>query len=257
MPATRQVALLIAILCLACTSPRASEPPSPITDAPADAPANDDMPALALHPELARYVESLPPEQAAIPDERKQTLDQIAAFVVAEHAAGRTAKLLFICTHNSRRSHMGQVWAATAAAFHGVDRIETYSGGTEATAFNPRAIAALRRAGFEIAEPTGSDNSGSDNPHYQLGYAPDCPPIEAFSKVFSDAPNPTAEFAAIMTCSEADKACPLVPGATLRISLPYEDPKQADGTPEEQARYDERARQIAAEMFYLFEKVGE
>jgi arsenate reductase (thioredoxin) len=244
MLANRQAAVLIALLSLACTSPPARSPAPPANEMPAQ--------ALALHPELARYVESLPPDQAAIPDERKQTLDQIAAFVVAEHAAGRTAKLVFICTHNSRRSHMSQIWATTAAAFHGVERIETYSGGTEATAFNPRAIAALRRAGFEVAEPPGSDN-----PHYQLGYAPDRPSIEAFSKVFSDAPNPTAEFAAIMTCSEADKACPFVPGATLRISLPYEDPKQADGTPEEQARYDERSRQIAAEMFYLFGKVGE
>jgi arsenate reductase len=245
-----RVAVLIAALSLGCTNPRASEPPP--ADAPVDA-STSNMPeqVLALHPELARYVESLQGELAAIPDERKQTLDQIAAFVEAEHAADRTAKLVFICTHNSRRSHMSQIWATTAAAFHGVDRVEAYSGGTEATAFNARAVAALRRAGFELADPPAGDN-----PHYQLGYAPERAPIEAFSKAFSDAPNPDAEFAAIMNCSEADKACPLVPGATLRISLAYEDPKQADDTPEEQARYDERCRQIAAEMFYLFSKVN-
>jgi arsenate reductase len=39
-----------------------------------------------------------------------------------------------------------------------------------------------------------------------------------------------------MTCSEADKNCPIVLGALDRISLPYNDPKEADGTPEEAAR---------------------
>lgn len=250
MQTTSFAPVLITVASLACTTPRASEPAPAVTDASASA---NDMPknVLTLHPELSRYVESLQVELAAIPDERKQTLDQIAAFVEAEHAAGRTAKLVFICTHNSRRSHMSQIWATTAAAFHGVDGVQAYSGGTEATAFNRRAVAALRRAGFEIAEP-----AAVDNPHYQLGYAPERPPIEAFSKVYSDAPNPDAAFAAIMNCSEADKACPLVPGAALRISLPYEDPKQADDTPEEQARYDERCRQIAAEMFYLFGEVN-
>ncbi len=207
-------------------------------------------PTLELEPELARYVEALLPELDSIPAERKQTLDRLAAFVEAEHAAGRTAKLVFICTHNSRRSHMAQIWSTTAAAFYGIDRVETYSGGTEATAFNPRAIAALQRAGFAIAEPPAGDN-----PHYQLGFAPSRPTIEAFSKAYSAPTNPQAEFAAVMNCSEADDACPSVAGATLRISLAYDDPKLADGTPEEAARYDQRCLQIATEMFYLFSKV--
>jgi arsenate reductase (thioredoxin) len=59
-----------------------------------------------------------------------------------------------------------------------------------------------------------------------------------------------------MTCDEADQDCPFVKGAALRISLPYEDPKVADGTPEEAARYDARSRQIATEMLYLFSKVA-
>lgn len=208
------------------------------------------MPNLELHPELAHHVESLQSEFDAIPDDRKQTLGQIAPFIEAERAAGRTAKLVFICTHNSRRSHMSQIWATTAAAWYGIEDVEAYSGGTEATAFNPRAVAALQRAGFAIDQP-----ATNDNPHYQVRYAPGRPAIEAFSKVFSDPSNPQAEFAAIMNCSEADEACPFVPGATLRISLAYDDPKQADGTPEEQARYDERSKQIATEMFYLLREV--
>ena len=252
-----RVALVFACLSFACAGPRTSEStptptPTPTPADPSPEPATTvPNSTLVLHPELARYVESLQPELATIPDERKQTLDQIAEFVQTERAAGRTAKLVFICTHNSRRSHMSQIWATTAAAWYGVEGVEAYSGGTEATAFNPRAVAALQRAGFALEAPPEGDN-----PHYLLDYSPERPPIEAFSKVFSTPSNPQAEFAAILNCSEADKACPFVAGASLRISLAYDDPKQADGTPAEQARYDERCRQIADEMFYLFSKVG-
>ena len=55
-----------------------------------------------------------------------------------------------------------------------------------------------------------------------------------------------------MVCSDADEACPFVPGAELRLSMPYDDPKAFDGTPMEEAKYDERSRQIAREMFFAF-----
>jgi arsenate reductase len=197
---------------------------------------------VTLHPELHAYVEALLPTLATIPDARRETLHRIAAFVRERGAAGKPAQLVFICTHNSRRSHMSQIWAATAAAWYGIDGVETYSGGTEATAFNPRAVAAMRRAGFEIDDHT-------------VSFAVDRAALEVFSKTYDSAGNPSSDFAAIMNCSEADQACPFVRGALLRISLPYEDPKLADGTPEEAARYDERALQIAGEMFYLFSRV--
>lgn len=201
-----------------------------------------------LHPQLHAYVETLLPTLVAIPDERRETLDRIATFVRERKAAGQPVRLMFICTHNSRRSHMSQIWAATAAAFYGIDGVETHSGGTEATAFNPRAVAAMRRAGFAIADAPAD----AGNPHHAVAYAADGPTLDVFAKTFDSAGNPNAEFAAIMNCSEADQACPFVPGAVLRISLPYEDPKLADDTPDEAARYDERAQQIGREMFYLF-----
>lgn len=193
---------------------------------------------------------SLQVDLEAIPAERKAALDRIATFVRERRSAGAPVRLTFICTGNSRRSHLAQVWAATVAHHLGIDGVETYSGGTEPSAVNPRTVAALRRAGFTV-EPTPS---AADNPHYQVRFAPDAPPIEAFSKRFDDPANPSADFVAIMTCSEADRGCPFVPGAALRISLPYEDPKVADDTPEEAARYDERSQQIAAEMLWLFSR---
>jgi arsenate reductase len=203
-----------------------------------------------MHPKLAQYIDRALQGLTGIPNERKHLLDEVAAFVSSKRSVGETADLTFICTHNSRRSQMGQLWAAAAAAQFGIDGVETYSGGTEATAFNPRAVSALEKAGFVIEKPAG------DNPHYTATFDKGGPVIECFSKTYDDRFNPTEGFAAIMTCSEADEACPVVLGAALRAPIRYEDPKVADGTPDEVAVYDERCLQIATEMLYLFSRVA-
>lgn len=156
-------------------------------------------------------------------------------------------------THNSRRSHLAQIWAQAAALHYRVPGVEVYSGGTEATAFNPRAVAALRRAGFDIQ--ASADGNGS-NPRYLVRFGGRSEPLECFSKIYSQPPNPQADFCAVMTCSEADRNCPLVAGATVRIALPYDDPKAFDGNPQESAAYDERCRQIAREMLYVFSQAS-
>jgi len=161
-------------------------------------------------------------------------------------------RLVFICTHNSRRSHLSQIWAQTAAGRYGVAGVETFSGGTEATAFNPRAVTALRRAGFTIPEP-----EAGANPRYQVRCHAEAPPLVCFSKVYGDASNPRSDFYAVMTCSQADQNCPVVAGAAQRIALPFDDPKAFDGTLEEAAQYDERCRQIAREMLFIFSTVGD
>jgi len=202
-----------------------------------------------MHPKLAEYIDRAGWDINAIPEDRKRLLEEVAAFVSSARQAGNSAELTFICTHNSRRSHMGQLWAAAAAAHFGIDGVRTYSGGTEATAFNPRAVAAMEKAGFVI------DKSGDDNPRYLASFDEGGLVIECFSKTYDDPVNPTEDFAAIMTCSEADEACPVVLGAALRAPIWYEDPKVADGTPKEAAAYDERCLQIATEMLYLFSRV--
>jgi hypothetical protein len=142
---------------------------------------------------------------------------------------------------------MAQLWAAVAAHYHGVSGVLTFSGGTEVTAFDSRAVESMRRAGFAINEP------GGKNPRYSVRYAHTADALECCSKRYDDPANPSADFAAIMTCSSADAACPVVLGSTLRVVCPYEDPKQADGTPEEAARYDERCLEIAVDAFRVFE----
>jgi len=224
---------------LSCQSPQSAEQSS-ITK-------NDNNPVtMAMYPALQTYANSLTTEFDLIPAERKEDLQQMAEFIRTQKDSGHPVQLTFICTHNSRRSHMGQIWAAAAATYYGVDGVETFSGGTEATAFNPRAVAAMERAGFVI------DSTGEGNPRYRVQLQQDDEGLLCFSKKYDDAANPQKDFAAIMTCSQADAECPFIPGAKFRLALPYNDPKEADGTPEETARYDERCRQIGREVMYAF-----
>jgi arsenate reductase len=203
-----------------------------------------------MHPRLGQTIDRALREIDAIPQERRRLLEEVAAFVSSKRHAGKAAELSFICTHNSRRSQMGQLWAAVAAAYFGINEVRTYSGGTESTAFDVRAVGALEKAGFVI------ENPGGENPHCLVTYDDSGPVMECFSKTYDDPFNPTEGFAAIMTCSEADEACPVVVGAALRTPIRYDDPKVSDGTPSEAATYDVRCLQIATEMLYLFSQVA-
>jgi arsenate reductase len=171
-------------------------------------------------------------------------------FIVDNKDAGKKILLNFVCTHNSRRSHISQIWAQTAAHYYGIDNVETFSGGTEATAFNPRAVTAMKDAGFDIAII-----KDDKNPVYKVRFSIDAPAITVFSKKYDDEFNPRSDFAAIMTCSHADENCPFIPGAK-RIALTYDDPKDFDGTPEESAKYSERVNEIGREILFAFSQVS-
>ena len=198
---------------------------------------------MKFYPALQKYIDALLPEVDNIPTERQEILRVLSGYIADLAQEGDPIQLNFICTHNSRRSHISQIWATAASAYYGIKNIRCFSGGTEATAFNPRAVKAMERAGFWI------DNPGGTNPHYLVTFSEEGPHVECFSKVYDDPFNPKENFAAVMTCSHADQNCPFIPGAR-RISVTYEDPKVADDTPEESKRYDERVRQIGSEMFY-------
>jgi protein-tyrosine-phosphatase len=200
-----------------------------------------------LYPALVKYMESFPAQFKFIPENRKRDLERVADFISTRIENEVPARIIFICTHNSRRSHMGQIWAAVAAYYYGKLNMETYSGGTEATAFNPKAVEAMRQAGFKI-----SSLGTGKNPVYSVQFAEDYQAIKVFSKKFDDSVNPTKDFCAVVTCSDADKNCPYIPGAILRVPITYEDPKLFDHTEKESEAYRERCLQIGAEMFYLF-----
>jgi len=199
---------------------------------------------------LSPMVEQLTKEFDEIPTERKETLKELTLFVQTKIAAHQNIYLNFICTHNSRRSHLSQLWAQAAAHYYGIENVFCYSGGTEATAFNPRAVKAMQDAGFSITK-----TKEGENPVYDVRFAEGAEPVIVFSKKYDDPFNHNKDFAAIMTCSHADENCPLVLGASGRIALTYDDPKEFDGTPQEAAKYAERVHQIGREIFYSFSLV--
>jgi arsenate reductase len=205
---------------------------------------------MSILPMLNKYIISATLKYEAIADERKSLLEEFAEYISSKITTGEKVKLNFICTHNSRRSHLSQIWAQTAAYYYGIPNVECYSGGTEATAFNERAVKSIEDAGFLIAR-----NGEPNNHTYYVHYSEDSKPIQCFSKKYDDSFNPQKDFAAIMTCSDADEKCPVILGADKRFPIRYEDPKAFDGTEWEVEKYAARCKQIATEMLYVFSKV--
>ena len=186
----------------------------------------------------------------SIDKHRISILNLLVDFIQQKINKDDVINLNFICTHNSRRSHLSQVWAQTMAEFFNIDKVFCYSGGTEATALFPSAALALETSGFNIEKL-----SNEQNPIYAIKYSETKHPIIGFSKTF-DAPfNPAKEYAAIMTCDSANEACPFVPGSEKRIPLTFEDPKAFDNTPQQAEKYKERSLQIATELKYVFSKL--
>lgn len=185
-----------------------------------------------------------------VSDERKEILQPLAEFIQKKADAGERINLNFICTHNSRRSHLSQIWAQVMAEHFNIQNMYCYSGGTEATAMFPKVAETLHSQGMEIQKL-----SDTENPVYAVKYAENAHPVICFSKKYDDAFNPVSGFAAVMTCSNADVGCPFIAGAEKRVAVKFEDPKSSDGTHEMDRTYYERSLEIAAEMYFVMKAV--
>ncbi len=193
----------------------------------------------------------------SITTERKLVLQPLVDYVLSRASGQQSIRLNFICTHNSRRSHLGQIWAQVAATVYQIPNVSTFSGGTQATACNIRTVHALRRTGLSVVDSTSFlDHSLADNPIYWVQYSPSLPPLPVFSKVYSATENPASQFAAVMCCGDAEQKCPVVHGSDARISLIYRDPKVSDDTDLEAQCYDQRCLQIASEMLWVMQQVS-
>lgn len=201
-------------------------------------------------PPLLSYVDRVKETALQLSTERRDVLQPLIDHMTRQIAAGNSLPLVFICTHNSRRSQLAQCWAYCWSWHFQLPQVAAYSGGTEVTAFHPNAIAALERAGWQV------QSFGQGNPIRECRFSPSCPPLVAWSKRYDDPTLPPAGFAALMTCSEADEACPVIAGAAVRLPLNYQDPKVGDGTPTQDTLYDERCMQIAAELYHVFHAVS-
>jgi len=198
--------------------------------------------------EIEQVIKGLNPQ--TISTERKAILQPLTEFIQSKVSNQQDIRINFICTHNSRRSHLSQVWAQTLAYHFNIKNVFCYSGGTESTALFPMVAETLRNSGFQI-----KTISKSENPVYSIKYTYNQHPIIGFSKRLDDDFNPKSEFAAIMTCDSANEACPFVSGAEKRIPITFEDPKAFDNTPQQAEKYNERSLQIATELFYVFSQI--
>ncbi|MCO4820847.1 MAG: protein-tyrosine-phosphatase [Flavobacteriaceae bacterium] len=201
-----------------------------------------------LFSEIEQVIEDLNPQ--IIEEDRKAVLQPLSEFIQSKVLNNQEIRINFICTHNSRRSHLSQVWAQTMAHYFNIKNVFCYSGGTEATALFPMVAETLRNSGFQV-----NTISKNENPVYSIKYANNQHPIIGFSKKLDDDFNPKSAFAAIMTCDSANEACPFVPGAEKRIPITFEDPKAFDNTPQQAEKYHERSLQIATELFYVFSQI--
>ncbi len=202
-----------------------------------------------LFSEIEKLIKELNPQ--TLSSERKAVLQPLTDFIQSKVSNNQDIRINFICTHNSRRSHLSQVWAQTMANYFNIKNVFCYSGGTEATALFPMVAETLQNSGFQIQAI-----SKNENPVYSIKYADNEHPVIGFSKKLDDDFNPKSEFVAIMTCDSANEACPFVPGAEKRIPITFEDPKAFDNTPQQAEKYNERSLQIATELFYVFSQVN-
>jgi arsenate reductase len=197
---------------------------------------------------LSKTIQSI--AEISVSEERKVVLKPLADYIQNKVNANEEIRLNFICTHNSRRSHLSQIWAQTMAFHFGIKNVFCYSGGTEATVLFPKVAETLTNQGFQIEKV-----SQEQNPVYAVKFDDNQHPIIGFSKTYFDAFNPKSNFAAIMTCSNADEGCPMVFGAEARFPIKYDDPKAFDGSEVMNQKYAERSLQIASELYFVFSQI--
>lgn len=201
-----------------------------------------------LFPAISDFITDL--DVLTLTEERKKVLQPLVDYIQQKTTENKTIRINFICTHNSRRSHLSQIWAQTMASYFNINNVFCYSGGTEATALFPVVATTLQNLGFEIEKIVETHN-----PIYSIKYSTNEHPIIGFSKKLDSQFNPSSGFAAIMTCSQADGGCPFIAGAEVRIPITFEDPKAFDNTPQQAEKYLERSTQIATELFYIFSNI--
>lgn len=202
-----------------------------------------------LFPKIHQLIQEL--DLKSLSKDRELLLQPLIEFIQAKRSAHQEIRLNFICTHNSRRSHLSQIWAQAMASYYDIAKVQCYSAGTEATAIYPMVIETLMHQGFQIDKLTDGDN-----PFYAIKNSKNSLPIIGFSKQINNVFNPESEFAAIMTCDAAYESCPFVAGAEKRFPITFEDPKLFDNGPQQQLKYRESSLQIASDMNYIFSNIN-
>ncbi len=110
-------------------------------------------------------------------------------------------KILFICTHNSARSQMAE--GLLRASYP--EDFDVYSGGTEPSEVNPKAIKVMEEIGVDISHQRAKNVS------------------EFIDQKFDYV---------VTVCDQARESCPFFPGGKI-IHKSFKDPSSLKGTDEE------------------------
>lgn len=117
-------------------------------------------------------------------------------------------KVLFVCIHNSARSQMAEAYLKH---FGGPD-FEVESAGFEPTVINPLIIEVMQEEGIDLRH-------------------------KGTQSVFELFKNGRVFTHVITVCDDSrESKCPIYPGMTHRLHLPFPDPAQLEGSREEQLR---------------------
>ncbi|MCF2876123.1 MULTISPECIES: hypothetical protein [unclassified Tenacibaculum] len=189
-------------------------------------------------------------KETIINNDRLNLIDDIAHTIIDEFNDREKINLNFICTHNSRRSQLAQVWSFYAIEYFNLKNIFTYSGGTEITAFHRNTVKCLQKTGFNF----NIIDFSHQNPRYLISFQGTKKSILGFSKTYDHSSN-SFPYIAITTCDSADENCPFIPDAISRFHLPFKDPKISDNTDLMEETYLNTSKQIAGEVFYIFETI--
>jgi len=113
-------------------------------------------------------------------------------------------KVLFICTHNSARSQIAEAYLRQLAG----DRFQVESAGFDPHEINPEVIMVLQEEGIDISEKSSQ-------------------------KVFDLFRQGRIFDYVITVCDLEEGQCPIFPGMTHRLHLPFPDPSVITGNREE------------------------
>ena len=113
--------------------------------------------------------------------------------------------VLFICVHNSARSQMAEAWMNALCG----DRFAAESAGLEPGTINSLVVEAMREVGIDLSQK----KTRAVFHVWKTG------------KLFQYV---------IAVCAESEeKGCPVFPGVRTRVSWPFPDPSQVEGSHEE------------------------
>jgi len=180
---------------------------------------------------LDKYIDNL--DNVILEDYQEKRVKKISQEL--KSSINTYKKIVFICTHNSRRSQLCEVWGSILSKRFNLD-LFFYSAGTKKTEVYTEVIKSLQRAGLEI------DMEGKIKLMHNQ--------IELHSKTLDEIKED--EFIAMMTCSDAEKNCPVDQRSKKNIILFYDDPKKYDRTIHESNEYDKTCRLIASELNAIF-----